>query len=109
GVDQRVLGGDDQVEAVGGELLGELAPDAAGGAGHEGELTCGIAHPPPLPRERKACTASSNARVVKHDGSANSSSASAWSQVASVHARRSGLVIASACGGMAATRSHQAS
>ena len=37
GLQAIVLGGDDQVKAVVGELLGELEPDAAGGAGDKCE------------------------------------------------------------------------
>lgn len=37
GRDGLVLGGEDQVEAVGGELLGELEADAARGPGDDGE------------------------------------------------------------------------
>lgn len=37
GLELVVLGGDDQVEVVRGELLGELEADAAGRAGHDGE------------------------------------------------------------------------
>ena len=41
GGQRGVLGGDDQVEVVLGELLGQLEADAAGGTGHDGE---GLGH-----------------------------------------------------------------
>ena len=36
----RVLGGDQQVKAVAGELAGEFQPDAVGAAGNDGEGAC---------------------------------------------------------------------
>jgi hypothetical protein len=55
GVELRVLGGDEQVVAVVGELLGELEADAAGGAGDDGEGLGG--HPPGLPDGSRRRTA----------------------------------------------------
>src|SRR4051812_190168 len=50
GTDVVVLRGDDEVEAVLGELLGELPADPAGGPGDKGEWACLSGHGRPFPR-----------------------------------------------------------
>ena len=51
----RVLGSDDEVELVGGELLGQLAPDPGRRAGDDRQRAgCGRGHGAPVPAQAAA-------------------------------------------------------